>query len=109
MTPVRMTRLLQCAVAVIILSVTGCGKKASSQGTPGDISSAPPIAPAAADGTPSPEDQQVNERAITFIRTRVNQKDWASARQSLQALETRPLTAAQRETVNQLKSQIPSQ
>jgi hypothetical protein len=95
--------------AAMILAVTGCGDKSSSHGvSQGNSSSAKTSAPAESGPMPTPDEQDANERAITFIRTRVGQKDWASARQSLQSLESRPMTPAQREAVNQLKTQIPS-
>src|SRR4051794_31122587 len=105
MTPVRTEKkYLRFAFAAMLLifAATSCSKKAASEGNSNNAGSTQG-ASAAPDAAPSAQDQEANERGLNFIRTRIAQKDWASARQTLQALESRPMTPAQRETVNQLK------
>jgi outer membrane PBP1 activator LpoA protein len=93
-----------CGTAVLLAA---CGKKGAD---PKAVQ--PQVAPAAtaADSSQPPPptyDEQVIQRSIDFLKTRVVQKDWVAARDALKQIEKRPLTPQQQQEVNSLKALIP--
>ena len=92
-----------CWTAVLLI---GCGKKGANTKTV-----QPQEAQADAEDASQPRlptyDEQVTQRSIDFLKTRVARKDYQTAREAIKQLEKRPLTPQQQQEVNSLKALVP--
>ena len=95
------------AVGWTAVLLIGCGKKGANTKT---VQPQETQADAGDASQPRPPtyDEQVTQRSIDFLKTRVARKDWAMARQALKQLEKLPLTPQQQQEVDSLKAVVPS-
>jgi hypothetical protein len=92
-------------VCALLFACLSCGKKESGAPTP--PSNAESGTGKAESPAPSEAEAIITQRSIDYAKGLVGRKEYQQAREALQQIEARPLTAAQRKAVDDLKAQIP--
>ena len=96
-----LTGLSACALTSLAIS---CGKKEFASGP---VNEAKPAATNNPSATPSERDMVISERSIDYVQGLITRKQFQQASEALKQVEARPLTAAQRQRVEELKARIP--
>jgi outer membrane PBP1 activator LpoA protein len=94
------------AIGWTAVLLIGCGKKGPDTKTV-QPQEAQADAGDASQPRPPTYDEEVTQRSIDFLKTRVGRKDWAMARKALEQLAKRTLTPQQQQEVDSLKAQVP--